>query len=150
MLISRLPNPNILQQSEPNGLKLWIITVNWGIKMLDFCQILKWPVSKSYWKLVLFFENNDIFSFILYHHASNAGVDLWRCVDTQISTAVVTHCHINRDLKCLDDVCPSRCSTLMSGSWSHQAPAPCTPDVWWWWHRLVLVLVLEVVTWHPS
>ena len=66
MLISRLPNPNILQQSEPNGLKLWIITVNWGIKMLDFCQILKWPVSKSYWKLVLFFENNDIFSFILY------------------------------------------------------------------------------------
>ena len=100
MLISRLPNPNILQQSEPNGLKLWIITVNWGIKMLDFCQILKWPVSKSYWKLVLFFENNDIFSFILYHHASNAGVDLWRCVDTQISTAVVTHCHINRDLKC--------------------------------------------------
>ena len=116
MLISRLPNPNILQQSEPNGLKLWIITVNWGIKMLDFCQILKWPVSKSYWKLVLFFENNDIFSFILYHHASNAGVDLWRCVDTQISTAVVTHCHINRDLKCWDDVCPSRCSTLMSGS----------------------------------
>ena len=63
MLISRLPNPNILQQSEPNGLKLWIITVNWGIKMLDFCQILKWPVSKSYWKLVLFFENNDIIFF---------------------------------------------------------------------------------------